>query len=188
MGGHENRCTKGTADWTYIKQVVDHPDIEIPIFGNGDVDSPEKAEQMRKEYGVDGIMIGRATIGNPWIFRQIKHYFETGELLPDPTISERIEVCRRHLMMSVEWKEEIVAIREMRRHYSSYFRGMPNIKPLRQILVTTDSLKEILDTLDWIEESYTDSASGTNFTTSDSYVQSGKKIREKINIEQKIVS
>lgn len=187
-GRTRKQMYKGTADWTWIKQVVDHPDIEIPIFGNGDVDSPAKAEQMRKEYGVDGIMIGRATIGNPWIFKQIKHYFATGETLPVPSIAERIDVCRRHLMMSVEWKEEIVAIREMRRHYASYFRGMPNIKPLRQVLVTTDNLQEILDTLNWIEESYTDGTSGTNFDTSDSYVQSGKRIKEKINIEQEVVS
>ena len=154
-GRTRKQMYKGSADWTLIGEIARHPDFEIPIFGNGDVDSPEKAVQMRQQYEVDGVMIGRATIGNPWIFREIQHYLATGENLPGPTIQERVQICRRHLLMSVEWKGTLVGIREMRRHYATYFRGFPHIKPFRQVLVTSDQLPELLDTLALIEQRYT---------------------------------
>lgn len=158
-GRTRKQMYKGEADWTHIAEVVRHPDIEIPIFGNGDVDTPEKALQMRREYDVDGIMIGRATIGNPWVFREIKHYFATGEHLPGPTLQERVDVCRRHLLLSVKWKGEHLAIREMRRHYSPYFKGLSYFKPMRNQLSTSESLAEILDTLSAIEENFANETS-----------------------------
>ena len=130
-GRTRKQMYKGEADWDPIKAVKDHPDIEIPIFGNGDVNSPLKAEEYRERFGVDGIMIGRGSIGNPWIFRDIKHYFKTGEILPPPPLDEKARVCRRHLMTGVEWKGERNGIVEMRRHYGNYFRGIPNFKPFR---------------------------------------------------------
>ncbi len=151
-GRTRKQMYKGVADWDPIKTVKDHPDIEIPIFGNGDVDGPVKAEEYRHKYGVDGIMIGRGSIGNPWIFRDIKHYFATGEILPRPSLKERVDVCRRHLTTGVEWKGMRDGIVEMRRHYSAYFRAIPNFKPLRLKLVTSDDLNEIMDTLSEIEE------------------------------------
>lgn len=141
---------KGEANWSFIKEVKSHPDIEIPIFGNGDVDTPEKAVANRAAYDVDGIMIGRAAIGNPWIFGDIKHYMQTGTHRPPPDLQERVRVCRRHLMSSVDWKGEKIGIHEMRRHYTNYFKGMPHFKPFRIKLVTTESLEEIMDTLDQI--------------------------------------
>ncbi|RMG29501.1 MAG: tRNA dihydrouridine synthase DusB [Bacteroidetes bacterium] len=151
-GRTRKQMYKGVADWSYIREVATHPDIEIPIFGNGDIDSPEKAHRYRTTYEVDGIMIGRAAIGNPWIFQQIKHYFATGNMLPMPAMKERVAVCRRHLLMSVDWKGEHTGIREMRRHYTNYFKGIPNFKPLRLKLITDDNLQSILDTLSYIEE------------------------------------
>jgi tRNA-dihydrouridine synthase B len=145
---------KGESDWSWIKQVKDHPDIEIPIFGNGDVDSPEIAVHHRAAYGVDGIMIGRAAIGHPWIFREIKHFMATGTHLPPPTIEERVDVCHRHLMAGVNWKGERLGIVEMRRHYTNYFKGMDHFKPYRLKLVGSDSLEEINDTLQNIKETY----------------------------------
>lgn len=145
---------KGEANWEWIQQVVEHPDIEIPIFGNGDVDSPEKAHHNRITYGVDGIMIGRAAIGYPWIFREIKHYFQTGTRLAPPTLAERVDVCRRHLQMSIEWKGEKLGILEMRRHYTPYFKGLPNFKPIRTRLVSSDNLQELFDLLAQIEVQY----------------------------------
>ncbi|MEZ4777466.1 MAG: tRNA dihydrouridine synthase DusB [Bacteroidia bacterium] len=142
---------KGEADWTLIGEVAAHPDIEIPIFGNGDVDSPEKALEMKQRYPVNGIMIGRAAIGYPWIFRDIKHFFQTGEHLPTPSLAERTEVCRRHLEMSVEWKGALTGIREMRRHYTNYFKGLPNFKTFRMKLVSSENLEELRDTLDHIK-------------------------------------
>ena len=154
-GRTRKQMYKGVADWDPIHEVASHPDIEIPIFGNGDIDSPQKSHEMRLRYpNIAGHMIGRASIGNPWIFKQIKHYYETGTQLPMPSIAERTEVCRRHLLMSVEWKGEIVAIREMRRHYATYFKGIPNFKPIRIKLVTTDNLSEILDCLSEVQENY----------------------------------
>lgn len=137
---------KGESDWSWIQKVKEHPDIEIPIFGNGDVDTPEKAHHNRITYGADGIMIGRASIGNPWVFREIKHYFETGTHLAPPTLAERVEVCRRHLMMEVEWKGQMLGMLEMRRHYTNYFKHIPNFKPLRMRLVTSENYQELLDT------------------------------------------
>lgn len=142
---------KGEADWSWIKKVKEHPDMEIPVFGNGDVDTPEKAVANREAYGVDGIMIGRAAIGYPWIFGDIKHYMATGEHRAAPTLEERVRVCRRHLLSSIDWKGEKIGIHEMRRHYTNYFKGMPHFKPLRVRLVTSESLTEILDTLQEIE-------------------------------------
>lgn len=145
---------KGEADWSWIKKVTEHPDIEIPIFGNGDVDSPETVISNKEQYGVDGVMIGRAAIGHPWIFKEIKHFMATGEHLPPPSIAERVEVCRRHLMAGVEWKGERLGIVEMRRHYTNYFKGMDHFKPFRLKLVSSDCLDEILDTLEAIQERF----------------------------------
>jgi len=132
---------KGVADWTQIAAVKNNPRMHIPIFGNGDVDTPEKAALMRDKFGLDGAMIGRASIGNPWFFKQVKYFFKTGRHLPEITIAERVEMARRHLQMEIDWKKnEIVGIMEMRRHYSNYFRGIPHFKPYRLKLVTTDSL------------------------------------------------
>src|SRR5678815_3855379 len=119
---------KGEADWSLIAAVKNNPRIHIPIFGNGDIDSPEKAVEYKNRYGVDGIMIGRAAIGHPWIFNEIKHFVKTGEHLPAPTIEDRLFVCRKHLRRSVEWKNPVVGINEMRRHYANYLKGLPNIK------------------------------------------------------------
>jgi tRNA-dihydrouridine synthase B len=139
---------KGEADWSLIAKVKNNPRIQIPIFGNGDIDSPEKALAYKNKYGVDGIMIGRAAIGYPWIFNEIKHYLKTGAHLPAPSIEQRVDVCRQHLNHSIEWKGEIVGIFEMRRHYTHYFRGFENFKPFRTLLVTLqtkDSLNQVLD-------------------------------------------
>lgn len=144
------RCQmyKGEADWTLIEKVKNNPKITIPIFGNGDIDSPQKAKIYKEKYGVDGIMIGRAAIGYPWIFREIKHYLTTGEELPPPTLLERVNVCKKHLLKSVEWKGNKVGIFEMRRHYTNYLKGLPNIKEFRSKLVTQLEIEEILATLD----------------------------------------
>lgn len=143
---------KGVANWEYIKQVKEHPDIEIPIFGNGDIDSPQKAKEYKERYKVDGIMIGRASIGYPWIFREIKHYFQTGELLPPPSLQERIEVCKTHFLKSIEWKGEKLGVLEMRRHYANYFKGIPYFKPIRHQLVTENDVNKILEILESIPE------------------------------------
>jgi len=145
---------KGSADWTLIREVKRNPRIHIPIFGNGDVDSVEKAAAWRMEYEVDGIMIGRAAIGYPWIFREIKHFFETGEHLEGPAISERVEVCRTHLNKSVEWKGERTGIFEMRRHYANYFKGIPNFKEYRMRLVSLENITDIHDVLQEISENF----------------------------------
>jgi len=146
---------KGDADWTLIGKIKNNPRIHIPIFGNGDIDSPEKALEYKNRYGVDGIMIGRAAIGYPWIFREMKHYLNTGEILEPPTIAERIAACRKHLHASVSWKGEKVGILEMRRHYASYLKGLSHIKEFRAQLVTTGSLAEIEDILSVVEAHYT---------------------------------
>jgi len=145
---------KGEADWTWIARVKEHPRIHIPIFGNGDIDSPQKALEYRQRYGPDGIMIGRASIGYPWIFREIKHYFATGELLPPPTVAERVGAARQHLLDSIAWKGPKLGVLEMRRHYGPYFRDLPNIKPYRQRLVTEMAPQTLLAVLDEIEEAY----------------------------------
>jgi nifR3 family TIM-barrel protein len=145
---------KGEADWSYIAKVKENQRLTIPVFGNGDVDSPQKAKLYRDTYGVDGIMIGRASIGYPWIFREVKHYFQTGELLPPPSVTERVEAAREHLRRSIIWKGEKLGIVEMRRHYTNYFRGLPNIKHYRSQLVGTMISEEIFSILDHIIEEY----------------------------------
>ena len=151
-GRTRKQMYKGEADWTLISEVKNNPRIHIPIFGNGDIDSPEKAVEYKAKYGVDGVMIGRASIGYPWIFNEIKHFVKTGgEHLPKPGIKDRVDVCRQHLEMSVEWKGEILAVNEMKRHYSNYFKGIPHFKDYRIKLVTSFDLNEVRDTLDEIE-------------------------------------
>lgn len=143
---------KGEANWTNIAEVKNNQRIKIPIFGNGDIDTPEKALEYRHKYGVDGIMIGRAAIGYPWIFREIKHFFATGEHLPTPTVKERVEAARDHLNMSVQWKGQGLGVVEMKRHYTNYFKGIAHFKEYRTKLVTSFDLQEILDLLQEIEE------------------------------------
>ena len=145
---------KGEADWTLIREIKRNPRIKIPIFGNGDVNSIEKAANWRMEYEVDGIMIGRAAIGYPWIFREIKHFFKTGEHLPEPTITERVEVCKTHLDKSIEWKGPRVGIFEMRRHYANYFKGIPDFKEYRMKLVSLENVYHIYEVLHEINERF----------------------------------
>ena len=145
---------KGHSDWSLIAKVKNNPRINIPIFGNGDINSPQKAAQYKERYGVDGIMIGRAAIGYPWIFREIKHYAKTGELMAPPTLEERIIVCKKHLHKSFEWKGPIAGINEMRRHYTNYLKGLPNIKEFRSKLVTLTTVEEIETVLDELYKYY----------------------------------
>jgi tRNA-dihydrouridine synthase B len=145
---------KGQADWSLIGEVKNHPDIEIPIIGNGDITGPEIAAERFKQYGVDAIMIGRATVGKPWIFREIKHYLETGEILPPPGLKEKVSLARMHFQRSLEWKGDPRGILEMRRHFSNYFKGLPDFKEIRLKLVTTLEVEEINDILDLIEQRY----------------------------------
>lgn len=153
-GRTRSQMYKGEADWTLIGKVKDNPRITVPIFGNGDIDSPQKALEYKNRYGVDGIMIGRAAIGYPWIFREIKHYVATGEMLAAPTIEERVAVCKNHLHKSFEWKGPVVGIFEMRRHYANYLKGLPNIKEYRSRLVTLTSVPEIEAVLDEVQLHY----------------------------------
>ena len=145
---------KGEAQWELIAKVKENPRITIPIFGNGDIDSAEKAVEYKNKYGVDGIMIGRAAIGYPWIFNEIKHFVKTGEHLPSPTVEDRVEVCKKHLHRSFEWKGPKVGIFEMRRHYTNYLKGLPGIKDYRLRLVTLESVDEIVAVLDEINIKY----------------------------------
>lgn len=154
-GRTRTQLYKGDADWTLIGKIKNNPRIHIPIFGNGDIDTPQKALEYKNRYGVDGIMIGRAAIGYPWIFREIKHFLNTGEILPEPTIAERLQACRKHLNGSVSWKGEKLGILEMRRHYASYLKGLSHVKEYRNRLVTTDSLAHINDILEEVHEHYT---------------------------------
>ena len=153
-GRTRKQMYKGEADWEKIGNIKNNPRIKIPIFGNGDIDNPEKAKLYREKYGVDGIMIGRAAIGYPWIFREIKHYFKTGNLLAPPTIHERVAAAREHLLKSVEWKGEKLGILEMRRHYTNYFRGLRNVKSYRIKLVTAENTANVLGILEEIESVY----------------------------------
>ena len=155
-GRTRKQMYKGEADWSLISEVKNNPRMNIPVFGNGDINTPEKAVEYKEKYGVDGLMIGRASIGYPWIFNEIKHYQQTGEHLPKPTLEQRVEVARRHLEMSVKWKGEKLAIVEMKRHYSNYFRGIPHFKPFRTKLVTTFDINEVYDTLDEVAEKFRD--------------------------------
>ena len=149
-GRTRSQMYKGEADWTLIGKVKNNPRIQIPIFGNGDIDSPEKAIEYKNRYGVDGVMIGRAAIGYPWIFNEIKHYIKTGQHLAPPTIEQRIEVCKKHLHKSFTWKGPKIGIFEMRRHYANYLKGLPNIKEYRTKLVTLMTVEEIDAVLDEI--------------------------------------
>jgi nifR3 family TIM-barrel protein len=150
------RCQlyKGSADWEPIARVKNNPRITIPIFGNGDIDTPEKAMEYKNRYGVDGVMIGRAAIGYPWIFNEIKHYVQTGEHLPAPTIQQRVDVIRHHLHRSVEWKGLKPGINEMRRHYTNYLKGLPNVKEFRLKLVTISEVEQIDEVLQEIVKYY----------------------------------
>ena len=145
---------KGDADWRLIAEAKNNPRIHIPIFGNGDIDSPQKALEYKNRYGVDGIMIGRAAIGYPWIFREIKHFLATGEILAVPTIAERLDAIRKHLYRAIQWKGEKLGILEMRMHYASYLKGLSHVKEFRTRLVTTDSVSEIEQIFADIEERY----------------------------------
>lgn len=155
-GRTRKQMYKGEADWTLIGRVKDNPRINIPIFGNGDINSPEKAKLMKETYGVDGIMIGRASIGNPWIFNEIKHFLKTGEKLAPPNITDRYQTCLDHLDFSLRWKGEKLGVVEMRRHYSNYFKGFHGFKPYRMRLVTEMDPQIIRDTLIEVKEFYTD--------------------------------
>lgn len=155
-GRTRKQMYKGPADWTLIGELKNNPRIHIPIFGNGDVDSPERALEMRDRYGVDGVMIGRASIGYPWIFNEIKHFFKTGEKLSLPGIEQRVDVCRTHFNKSLEWKGPRVGIFEMRRHYSNYFKGLDHFKDYRTRLVTLENIDEIHGVLDEVLDRYSE--------------------------------
>jgi nifR3 family TIM-barrel protein len=153
-GRTRKQMYKGEADWNLISEVKHNPRMHIPVFGNGDINSPQKAVEYKNRYGVDGVMIGRASIGNPWFFKQVKHFIATGEELGLPSIEERVEVVKKHLEMSLEWKGEREGIVEMRRHYSNYFKGIPDFKPLRMKLVTSFEAEEIFDTLQEVKRQF----------------------------------
>ena len=144
---------KGEADWTYIEKVKNNPRMHIPVFANGDINTPEKVQQI-KTLGLDGAMIGRASIGNPWFFKEVKHFLKTQKYLPSATISERVAMAKRHLEMAIEWKGERLGIYETRRHYANYFKGIPDFKPYRQKLVTSDEPKEVYLTLSKVLEAF----------------------------------
>ncbi|SDX68758.1 tRNA-U20-dihydrouridine synthase [Lutibacter oricola] len=146
---------KGEADWKPIAEVKNNSRMHIPVFGNGDVNTPERAVEMRDEYGLDGAMIGRASIGNPWFFKQVKHFIETGEHLPEITIADRVEMAKRHLQMEIDWKEsEIVGVMETRRHYTNYFKGIPHFKEYRLKMVTSDSAQDVFNTFDEVLQKF----------------------------------
>ncbi len=153
-GRTRSQMYKGSADWTLIGEVKNNPRIQIPVIGNGDVDSPQKAKEMFDRYGVDAIMIGRATVGRPWIFKEVKHYLQTGELLQSPTIHEIVDLAKLHLAKSLEWKGDKTGILELRRHFSNYFKGLPNFKETRLKLVTSNDPAEILDLLEYIDKTW----------------------------------
>jgi nifR3 family TIM-barrel protein len=146
---------KGAADWTLIGRLKENPRVQIPIFGNGDMDSPEKVLEYKNRYGVDGVMIGRASIGYPWIFNEIKHYMQTGMHSASPDVAERVRVTKKHLDFSIRWKGDRVGVLEMRRHYTNYFKGLPNFKPFRTRLVDTMEIAELYAILDEITEAFT---------------------------------
>jgi nifR3 family TIM-barrel protein len=154
---------KGSADWKPIAEVKNNQRMHIPVFGNGDVDSPERAVEMRDKYGLDGAMIGRATIGNPWFFKQVKHYIETGKHLAPISMLERVEAARRHLQMAIDWKGDKLGVFETRRHYTNYFRGIPNFKPYRMKMVTSDEAKDVFAAFDEVEEKFSDFKFASNW-------------------------
>ncbi len=146
---------KGEADWAPIAEVKNNSRMHIPVFGNGDVNTPERAVEMRDKYGLDGAMIGRASIGNPWFFKQVKHFFETGKHLPEVTIAERVEMAKRHLQLEIDWKEsEIVGVMETRRHYTNYFKGIPHFKDYRLKMVTSDSAQDVFNVFDEVLQKF----------------------------------
>ncbi len=145
---------KGEADWTHIAEVKNNPRMHIPVFGNGDVDTPEKAMEMRDKFGLDGAMIGRACIGYPWFFKEVKHYFKTGEHLAPPTIEERVAAARRHLEMAIDWKGEKLGVFETRRHYTNYFKGVPHFKEYRSKMVTSDEAVHVFAAFDEVLEKF----------------------------------
>ena len=145
---------KGDADWHPIAAVKNNQRMHIPVFGNGDVDTPERAAIMRDEFGLDGAMIGRASIGNPWFFAQVKHYFKTKEHLPPPTIKDRVEMARRHLQMAIDWKGDKLGVFETRRHYTNYFKGIPHFKEYRLQMVTLDNASEVFEVFDQVASNF----------------------------------
>jgi nifR3 family TIM-barrel protein len=153
-GRTRKQMYKGEADWSLIGKIKENSRIKIPIFGNGDIDSPQKAKLYKEQYNVDGIMIGRASIGYPWIFNEIKHYLATGEMLDPPSIAQRVEVCKKHFDFSIRWKGDVLGIVEMRRHYSNYFKGVSHFKEYRTRLVTTMDEKEIYAILAEVEAEF----------------------------------
>ncbi len=155
-GRTRKQMYKGEADWTCIGNIKNNPRIHIPIFGNGDINSPQKALEYKNRYGVDGIMIGRASIGNPWIFREIKAFLEDGTIIDPPTIQERVDAAKEHLTRSIDWKGEKLGVVEMRRHYTNYFKGYRDIKPVRALLVREDDPKVLFEILDEIQYRYAD--------------------------------
>jgi nifR3 family TIM-barrel protein len=153
-GRTRKQMYKGEADWTLIGEVKNNPKMIIPVFGNGDVDTPEKVQSVKERYGVDGVMIGRGAIGNPWIFKEIKHYLKTNTFLEKPNIQERVDVCKQHLKHSITWKGERVGIAEMKRHYSSYFKAIPDFKQFRTRMVTSNSEAEVLEILNEVQNKF----------------------------------
>lgn len=147
---------KGSANWAPIAEVKNNQRMHIPVFGNGDVDTPEAAMRMRDEYGLDGAMIGRASIGYPWFFKEVKHYFKTGTYLAPPTIEERVDAARRHLQMAIAWKGEQLGVFETRRHYTNYFKGIPNFKEFRMKMVTNDHSADVFEAFDAVLENFRD--------------------------------
>lgn len=147
---------KGEANWAPIAEVKNNSRMHIPVFGNGDVDTPERAVEMRDKFGLDGAMIGRASIGYPWFFREVKHYFETGEHLPPPTMMERLDAARRHLQMAIDWKGEKLGVFETRRHYTNYFKGIPHFKEYRMKMVTSDDAMDVFAAFDEVERDFSD--------------------------------
>ncbi|MFT6716263.1 MAG: tRNA-dihydrouridine synthase B [Saprospiraceae bacterium] len=153
-GRTRKQMYKGEADWSLIADVKNNSRMHIPVFGNGDITSPQKAVEYKNRYGVDGVMIGRAAIGYPWIFQEIKHYIKEGVMLAPPTIEDRVDAAKTHLLKSIEWKGEKLGVLEMRRHYTNYFKGLPGIKEFRLKLVSTDDVEELLNVLKEIETKY----------------------------------
>jgi nifR3 family TIM-barrel protein len=154
-GRTRSQMYKGEADWTLIGEIKNNTRIKIPVFGNGDVDTPEKALEMKNRYGVDGIMIGRASIGYPWIFNEIKHFLNTGTHAAPPTLEDRVQAARSHLEMAIKWKGSMLGMLETRRHYSNYFKGIPHFKEYRTRLVTLENEQALYDVLDEIRDSFT---------------------------------
>jgi tRNA-dihydrouridine synthase len=147
---------KGSANWEHIAAVKNNPRMHIPVFGNGDVTTPELAMKMRDEYGLDGCMVGRASIGYPWFFREVKHFFEHGTHMAKPTMVERVEVARRHLQMAIDWKGEQLGVFETRRHYTNYFKGIPDFKEYRMKMVTSDQSEGVFEAFEEVLEKFGD--------------------------------